>query len=81
MPTLSLPDITICYHGDIHGVWVAQGIHWRVCNLPKPRLINSIDMLERTLDDGYPIIDKKLRLQTEDQLRILRAELERRNAL
>lgn len=80
MPIVNSVTPDYCVHGGIHAFWIAQGTKWRVCNLPKPRLLNSIRMLERSLDGyNYPIMDIKLRLKTEDQLRILVAELERRN--
>lgn len=79
MTKVSMPAPEQCVHNGIHARWVAQGVAWAVCNLPKPRLINSIEMLERTLDEGYPIIGDAFRKQTEDQLRILQTELKRRN--
>lgn len=84
MPVVVLPRPEVCQHNNIHPHWTAQGISWAICNLPKPRLINSINMLQETLDRGYPYDPhaKQSPLiirQTEDQLRMLKGELERRN--
>ena len=88
MPILTLPNKTDCIHNNIHGKWiVAQGVHYAVCAMPRPYLINCIEMLQRTLDEAYPVqpnverspLTLKEIAQTEDQLKMLKVELERRN--
>lgn len=87
MPKIVSTPKNICLHNDIHPKWIAQGQHIAVCAMAKPYLINCIDMLQRTLDEAYPFVaqlnrspltQKEIK-QTQDQLRMLQTELQRRN--
>ena len=87
MPRLSLPDKSECLHNNIHAKWINQEGTFAVCRMAKPHLINSIKLLEKTLTEIYPLCNTAGRLapvhakeiaQTEYDLQILKAELDRR---
>lgn len=87
MPRVTIPDLSVCIHRDIHPKWINQQHTYAVCRMALPHLINSIKLLETTLNESYPLqiysgsatpVRTEELKNTEYSLAILKAELDRR---